>query len=117
MKRVKTEGRLKAIADVFASEFDLENIDILSVEVDVDSLSGYGSEDASTGADDLAEEDQSGDSDIDEPADEEVIVSEDENSELAEEDSSDVEDDELLDENSAEFAEAEETENGGSDDE
>lgn len=34
VKRNKTEGRLKAIAEVFASEFALEHVDILSLEDD-----------------------------------------------------------------------------------
>lgn len=52
VKRAKTEGRLKAIAAVFADEFDLKNINILEVEVDADSLSGYNAEAEITGTDD-----------------------------------------------------------------
>ena len=118
VKRVKTEGRLKAIADVFASEFDLENIDILAVEVDADSLSGDGSGDVSTGADNLAVEDQSGDSDDDEPVGAvEAIVSGDENLELVGDGISAVEAIVSDDENPAEFTETAEVESGGSDDE
>ena len=36
VKRVKTEGRLSAIAKAFADYFDLENANILSVEKNAD---------------------------------------------------------------------------------
>lgn len=118
VKRIKTEGRLKAIADVFASEFDLENIDILAVEVEADSLSGYGFTDETAGADNMAVEVQSSDSDNEDPIDEEVVdESVDENSELVDDGRSAAENEEVIDENSAEPAEGDETEIGGSADE
>lgn len=102
VKRIKTEGRLKAIADVFASEFDLENINILEVEMNVDSLSGIEPEQSTTGTGDENNFESDGEAELLEETIEEEVVEEtaeaepiDENIEGDESDPDDNENSEL----------------------
>ena len=76
VKRVKTEGRLSAIAKVFADYFDLEDANILSVEKDADFDDVSTSENENSEVDDVTastdEDSPAMDSFINEPTEEAV---------------------------------------------
>ena len=76
VKRVKTEGRLSAIAKVFADYFDLEDANILSVEKDADFDDVSTSENENSEVDDVTastdEDSPATDSFINEPTEEAV---------------------------------------------
>lgn len=108
IKRVKTEGRLLAIAEVFANDFALEEVNILYAR---ESDTGYGSAESAFASTDIADTDDVGPTES-----ENAALSDDENSELNEESLSVDDAAEVIDETSVETSE-EVSDSEGSDDE